>query len=125
MESKKLPLWLVMENRDPLGQPIVVIFKSGDDLRQDMLTLQILRIMDQLWKEEGLNLQLTPYGCISTGDEVGMIEVVLNSSTCAAITRDAGGATAVFKKSPIADWLASHNPGSKSIRLSSAMCNRA
>jgi len=31
--------------------------------------------MDKLWKEEGLDLRLNPYGCVATGDELGMIEV--------------------------------------------------
>lgn len=110
MDSKKLPLWLVFNNADSDGKPITVIFKSGDDLRQDMLTLQIIRIMDKLWKMEGLDLQLSPYGCISTGDEVGMIEVVLNSATTAAISRESGGAAGALKKSPIAHWLQAHNP---------------
>ena len=54
-------------------------------------------------------MQLSPYGCISTGDEVGMIEVVVDSATTASITRSAGGATAVLKKSPIANWLSEFN----------------
>jgi phosphatidylinositol-4,5-bisphosphate 3-kinase len=41
----------------------------------------------QFWKKEGLNLELSPYGCIATGDEQGMIEVVLNSETMANITK--------------------------------------
>ena len=35
MDSKKLPLWLVFENRDPLtDRDCYIMFKSGDDLRQ-------------------------------------------------------------------------------------------
>lgn len=43
MDSKKLPLWVVFENAELTADPIHVIFKSGDDLRQDVLTLQMIR----------------------------------------------------------------------------------
>ena len=86
MDSKKLPLWLVFENADPHGKDLYVIFKDGDDLRQDMLTLQMFKIMDNYWRRSNLNLLMIPYGCISTGDELGFIEVVLDSDTTANIT---------------------------------------
>jgi phosphatidylinositol-4,5-bisphosphate 3-kinase len=117
MDSKKLPLWLVFQNADPKGSDPYVIFKSGDDLRQDMLTLQMIRIMDHLWKKSDLDFLLNAYGCISTGDEVGMIEVVLNSMTTAAITRTAGGATAAFREDPIDNWIRENNPTDGAYRL--------
>jgi phosphatidylinositol kinase/protein kinase (PI-3 family) len=46
MNSKKLPLWLVMENEQTDGEKVMLIFKDGDDIRQDLLTLQLIRIMD-------------------------------------------------------------------------------
>jgi len=109
MDSKKLPLWLVFSNADPHGAPIYVIFKSGDDLRQDMLTLQMIQLMDKLWMHEGYDLRMNPYGCISTGDGVGMIEVVLNSDTTAHIQKEAGGVSAAFKLDPLANWIRGNN----------------
>jgi len=52
---------------------------------------------------------MSPYGCISTGDGIGMIEVVLHAETTASISKKAGGATAVFYEDPIANWLQKHN----------------
>lgn len=99
MDSKMRPLWLVFENDDPFGDDVYVIMKHGDDLRQDMLTLQMLRIMDKLWKREGLDLRMNPYRCISTDNRVGTIEVVLNAETIANIQKEKGyfSATAAFK----------------------------
>lgn len=56
-------------------------------MRQDALTLQMLRIMDRLWKEQGMDLRMNCYGAVSTGNEIGMIEVVLNSITMAGINK--------------------------------------
>ena len=116
MDSKKVPLWLVFKNADPLGDSLVVIFKAGDDLRQDALTLQIIRIMERKWEREGLDLKLSPYGCVSTGDETGFIEVVLNSNTTANITKKySGGAGGAFSKEPMKLWLEEHNPGERAL----------
>ena len=44
--------------------------------------------MDSLWKAEGLDLCLSPYRCIATGDEEGMLEIVLGSNTLAGIVAE-------------------------------------
>jgi phosphatidylinositol-4,5-bisphosphate 3-kinase len=72
-----------------------IIFKNGDDLRQDMLTLQVIRIMDSIWNREGLDLRMMPYACLATGSQVGMIEVVRNAVTVYQIQRLGGKFAAI------------------------------
>ena len=85
MESKKKPLWLVMHDSDVAKPNVVLMLKVGDDLRQDILILQLLRVMDDLWKKEGLDMNMMLYGCISTGFERGLLQVVLNATTVGRI----------------------------------------
>jgi phosphatidylinositol-4,5-bisphosphate 3-kinase len=128
MDSKKLPLWIVFENVDRDGKDFYTIFKSGDDLRQDQLTLQLLRAMDHIWRHGGssdeessnndpekvLDLRLKPYKCCSTGHELGMIEVVVDSNTTANIQTEYGGKlTGAFSSTPIDAYLREHNPPEK------------
>ena len=40
-----------------------MIYKLGDDLRQDQLVVQLFGLMDRLLKAEHLDLCLTPYRC--------------------------------------------------------------
>ena len=56
-ESKMAPLRLIFQNADEGGDDVKLIFKAGDDLRQDMLTLQMIRIIDKLWKDQGMDLR--------------------------------------------------------------------
>ena len=79
MDSAKKPLWLVWLNPDPLADKLkghernAIIFKNGDDLRQDMLTLQVITIMDSIWNREGMDLRMMPYNCLATGSQVGLL----------------------------------------------------
>ncbi|XP_072831539.1 phosphatidylinositol 4,5-bisphosphate 3-kinase catalytic subunit delta isoform isoform X2 [Vicugna pacos] len=114
MDSKMKPLWVMYSNEEAGSDGSVgIIFKNGDDLRQDMLTLQMIQLMDILWKQEGLDLRMTPYGCLSTGDRTGLIEVVLHSDTIANIQLNKSNmaATAAFNKDALLNWLKSKNPG--------------
>ncbi|XP_078010528.1 phosphatidylinositol 4,5-bisphosphate 3-kinase catalytic subunit gamma isoform isoform X2 [Phascolarctos cinereus] len=108
MASKKKPLWLEFKCADPTAlsnETIGIIFKHGDDLRQDMLILQILRIMGSIWEAESLDLCLQPYGCISTGDKIGMIEIVKDATTIAKIQQSTVGNTGAFKDEVLNHWL--------------------
>ncbi|XP_043944471.1 phosphatidylinositol 4,5-bisphosphate 3-kinase catalytic subunit gamma isoform [Protopterus annectens] len=108
MASKKKPLWLEFKCADSTAlskETIGIIFKHGDDLRQDMLILQILRIMESIWEDESLDLCLLPYGCISTGNKIGMIEIVKDATTIAKIQQSTVGNTGAFKDEILNQWL--------------------
>ena len=53
-----------------------VIFKTGDDLRQDQLVVQIITLIDKLLRQENLDLKLTPYKVLATGPDHGLIQFV-------------------------------------------------
>ncbi|EZA50776.1 Phosphatidylinositol-4-phosphate 3-kinase C2 domain-containing subunit alpha [Ooceraea biroi] len=92
-----------------LTQQLLVKAQVGDDLQQDMLTLQMVRIMDKLWLKEGLDLKMVTFACVPTGHKRGMIEMVTNAETLRKIQVEFG-LTGSFKDRPIAEWLAKHNP---------------
>lgn len=56
-------------------------------------------------------MHFTLYGCISTGHERGLIEMVPNTKTTAEIQVQygGGGVTSALKKTPISDWLQVNN----------------
>lgn len=107
MDSKKLPLWLTFVNGSDKAKKVNIIFKVGDDLRQDMLTLQLISLMDSMWTEQGLDMKMNAYAALSTGDEVGMLQVVMNSTTIANIQGKIGGA---WKDELMYQWLEKQNP---------------
>ena len=93
------------------SQKFYGIFKTGDDLRQDQLTLQMIRIMDKLWLKDGLDMRIVTFKCVPTGNKQGLVEMVTDSKTLREIQISGEkGVTGTFKDSAVADWLTIYNP---------------
>ena len=109
MKSKKKPLWLTFKNSDPNGDDIVVMLKCGDDLRMDMVTMQLFRAMQTLWFDNKLKVKMSLYKVLCTGNQEGMLEMVTNSETLASIHVKEGGAIKqFFSNDPIKNWISNN-----------------
>lgn len=85
----------------PLGDGrYIAIYKTGDDIRQDQLVLQMFSLMDRLLKDENLDLKLTPYRVLPTSATDGLIQFV-PSESLAHVLRE---------HKSIRNFLSLHNP---------------
>ncbi|RYP87860.1 hypothetical protein DL769_000452 [Monosporascus sp. CRB-8-3] len=84
------------------GSKYPIIFKTGDDLRQDQLVIQIITLMDQLLQKENLDLKLSPYKILATSTTAGASQFI-PSQTFAAISSK-------YRNNPALAYLRQHNP---------------
>lgn len=86
-KSNMFPMLLYFQCTD--GGEYPVIFKDGDDMRQDQLIIQLFTLMDRLLRKENLDLKLSAYDVLATGPAQGMVQFV-PSKTIAAIVSEYG-----------------------------------
>eukprot|EP01062_Namystynia_karyoxenos_P063425 TRINITY_DN5622_c0_g2_i1.p1 TRINITY_DN5622_c0_g2~~TRINITY_DN5622_c0_g2_i1.p1 ORF type:complete len:975 (+),score=370.68 TRINITY_DN5622_c0_g2_i1:89-2926(+) len=75
-KSAKMPM--ILDFLCPDGSKRRMMYKSGDDIRQDQLVLQLVAVIDRLLCQDGLDLKLSPYKCLSLSVSDGMMEPVPN-----------------------------------------------
>ena len=105
-KSKMHPCLLYFQRSD--GGEYAVIFKDGDDMRQDQLVIQLITLMDQLLRKENLDLKLSPYDVLATGPMQGMAQFI-PSKTISAIVREHGS---------LLNYLRAHHPDEGSVGTS-------
>jgi phosphatidylinositol-4,5-bisphosphate 3-kinase len=109
MNSKKKPFWLAFNNASPFAtEPVMTLFKVGDDLRQDQLTLQLMKVMEFLWRTNGTDFHMRCYGVLPTGFEQGFIEVVPNAVTESELQKERGTFSGVWANDLFTRYLQKH-----------------
>lgn len=81
---------------------VMIIFKSGDDLRQDQLIMQMTNLMDSLLKKVNLDLKMNMYGILAVSKDFGIMEFVQKSEPVSKVLKD---------HKSIGNFLRFHNPG--------------
>ena len=87
------------------GRKYPLMFKKGDDLRQDQLVIQIISLMDRLLRKENLDLKLTPYRILATSATAGATQFV--SSIALQVAKNKYGGNYIL------DYLRANNPDKK------------
>ncbi|KAF9428085.1 Phosphatidylinositol (PI) 3-kinase [Podila epigama] len=95
-KSSLLPLHLTFSCSD--GSEYQAIFKSGDDLRQDQLVIQLITLMDDLLRKENLDLKLLPYKVLATGVDHGMVQFVQSQSLANVLNENNGSLLMFWRK---------------------------
>lgn len=65
-----------------------IMFKYGDDLRQDQLILQIIAYMDNLLRKVKIDMEFTTYKVVATSKSDGFVEFVSNVKTIRDILKE-------------------------------------
>jgi phosphatidylinositol 3-kinase len=102
-KSNLSPLLLYFNCSD--GSEYPIIFKDGDDLRQDQLVIQLFTLMDRLLRQENLDVKLTPYPVLATGPQQGMMQFI-PSNTIASIMSENGS---------LLNYMRAHHPDEGSV----------
>lgn len=95
-----------------------VIYKVGDDLRQDAIVLQMVKVMNDIWLRNNLDLRVITYRVLPTGKNRGLIELVQNCVPLKDVqTKD--NVLNLYKNDTVLNYIARENPSEFNYRTAS------
>ncbi|CAF3791534.1 unnamed protein product [Rotaria socialis] len=111
--SLTCPLQLVFDPIDLSSETFYAIYKTGDDLRQDQIVLQLLTCMDKIWQSNDIDCRLSLFNVTPTEERCGFIEMITDSETLLKIEKPLGAWKGSFGVSALYNWLRLHNTNEK------------
>ena len=79
MNSATKPIYIPCQVKN-MEEPYAFIYKS-EDIRKDNIISSIIKIMDRILKNNGLDMHIVTYNVLPTAMSSGLIEIVPNSET--------------------------------------------
>lgn len=68
--------------------------EGQDDIRREQLAMQFIKLLEQVWQAEGVDVYLRPYHIICCGAECGMLENIANGRSLDSIKKSSHSAAA-------------------------------
>lgn len=64
--------------------------KSGDDLRQEYMAMQLISLLDDIFQKENIKIWLKPYSIIPYSSDSGLIEFIDDTRTISYLKEISG-----------------------------------
>jgi hypothetical protein len=61
--------------------------KSSDDLQREMLAMQFIKLLEQVWHVQEVDVYLRPYAIVCTGPECGLLENIASARSLDSIKK--------------------------------------
>ncbi|RHY67373.1 hypothetical protein DYB38_007075 [Aphanomyces astaci] len=90
----------VLNESTPFIDELLMVRQFYDDLRQEVLVMQLISYLDDVFKREHLKLKLHPYRILSTGASTGLIELRRTPSYAISFLGRAPGGSFSFETAP-------------------------
>ena len=88
--GKQVKLIISFKNSDKLGDELIVNYYDDQDIRTNLMTLQLFNIIHTIWCENNLKLKMPLYEVMTTGRNRGMIKLMPQSVSYGTIYSSRG-----------------------------------
>ena len=79
--GKKVKLIINFQNSDKLGDDLLISYYNDQDIRTNLITMQLFNIVHTIWCENNINIKMPLYNVITTGRNKGLIQILPESKS--------------------------------------------